>query len=84
MATEIKFVLITADELTKLLEEACDRAVTRVLANQEDELLNISQICERIPGMTYYLFKNLCKEQKIKSIRGRYSLKRVKTALEST
>jgi hypothetical protein len=55
---------MTADELTKLLEEACERAVTRVLANQEDELLNISQICERIPGMTYYLFKNLCKEQK--------------------
>ncbi len=53
MTTEIKFVLITTDELTKLLEEACERAVTRVLANQEDELLNISQICERIPGMTY-------------------------------
>ncbi|MEQ1088890.1 hypothetical protein [Acinetobacter seifertii] len=84
MTTEIKFVLITADELSKLLEEACERAVTKVLANQEDELLNISQICECIPGMTYYLFKNLCKEQKIKSIRGRYSLKRVKTALEST
>ncbi len=27
MTTEIKFVLITADELTKLLEEACERAV---------------------------------------------------------
>lgn len=59
MTTEIKFVLITADELTKLLEEACERAVTKVLANQEDELLNISQICERIPGMTYYLLKPL-------------------------
>lgn len=82
MTTEIKFVLVPTNELSKLLEDACERAVSKVLAEQNDELLSIRQLCERIPGMTYYLFKQLRKQQKIQSIRGHYSLKSVKAALQ--
>lgn len=82
MTTEIKFVLMPTNELSKLLEDACERAIAKVLDEQNDELLSIRQLCERIPGMTYYLFKQLRKQQKIKSIRGHYSLKSVKAALQ--
>jgi len=82
MTTEIKFVLMPTNELSKLLEDACERAVVKVLAEQNDELLSIGQLCERIPGMTYYLFKQLRKQQKIQSIRGHYSLESVKAALQ--
>lgn len=84
MTTEIKFVLMPTHELSKLLEDACERAVTKVLAEQNDELLSIRQLCERIPGMTYYLFKQLRKQKKFQSIRGHYSLKSVKAALQGT
>ena len=82
MTTEIKFILMPAHEFSKLLEDACERAIAKVLTEQNDELLSIRQLCERIPGMTYYLFKQLRKQQKIQSIRGHYSLKSVKAALQ--
>ncbi|OTL21609.1 hypothetical protein [Acinetobacter pittii] len=47
------------------------------------ELLNITQLCERIPGLSYHSFKKLAKEHRFKDIKGRYSLTAVKAALQS-
>ncbi|MEX7543634.1 hypothetical protein AB0862_025850 [Acinetobacter baumannii] len=46
--TEVKFVSMPATELAQLMEKACENAVSKVLAAQGDELLNITQLCERI------------------------------------
>jgi len=81
--TEVKFVSMPATELAQLMEKACENAVSKVLAAQGDELLNIKQLCERIPGLSYHTFKKLEKEHKLKDIRGRYSLTAVKAALQS-
>lgn len=81
--TEVKFVSMPATELVQLMEKACENAVSKVLAAQGDELLNIKQLCERIPGLSYHTFKKLEKEHKLKDIRGRYSLTAVKAALQS-
>lgn len=81
--TEVKFVSMPASELEQLMEKVCEKAMSRVLAAQGDELLNITQLCERIPGLSYHSFKKLAKEQRFKDIKGRYSLKAVKAALQS-
>ncbi len=67
----------------QVIEKACENAVTKVLAAQGDELLNITQLCERIPGLSYHSFKKLAKEHRFKDIKGRYSLTAVKAALQS-
>ncbi|AKJ45977.1 hypothetical protein MW722_001224 [Acinetobacter baumannii] len=81
--TEVKFVSMPASELAQVIEKACENAVTKVLAAQGDELLNITQLCERIPGLSYHSFKKLAKEHRFKDIKGRYSLTAVKAALQS-
>ncbi|KYQ82495.1 hypothetical protein AWW72_17980 [Acinetobacter sp. NRRL B-65365] len=81
--TEVKFVSMPAADLAQMMKAACKDAVAEVLAAQGDELLNIKQLCERIPGLSYHTFKKLEKEHRLKDIRGRYSLTAVKAALQS-
>ena len=81
--TEVKFVSMPAAELAQMMETACENAVSKVLAAQGDELLNIKQLCEKIPGLSYHTFKKLEKEHKLKDVRGRFSLTAVKAALQS-
>jgi len=50
---------------------------------RDDELLNVEQLCKRIPGLTRHLFKKLADRAKLKNISGKYSLNAVKGALQS-
>ncbi|WP_407533527.1 hypothetical protein [Acinetobacter baumannii] len=81
--TEVKFVSMPASELAQVIEKACENAVAKVLAAQEDELLTIKEICKRIPGLSYYTFVKLRKQYNIADINGKYSSKAVKALLQS-
>ncbi|HAV3487895.1 hypothetical protein DWA12_07075 [Acinetobacter baumannii] len=81
--TEVKFVSMPASELAQVIEKACENAVTKVLAAQEDELLTIKEICKRIPGLSYHTFVKLRKQYNIADINGKYSSKAVKALLQS-
>ena len=80
---EVKMIHITETELESLLDRVCRKAILEAFAQKEDEVLNIGQICERIPGMTRYLFSQLQKKANLKNIRGKYSLNAVKAAMQS-
>ena len=56
--TVVQLITITAPELEAMMDRVCRKAVLDVIAQKEDELLNIDQICKKIPGMTRHLFKN--------------------------
>lgn len=81
--SEIKVITITETELESLLDRVCRKAVLEAFAQKEDELLNIGQLCEKIPGMTRYAFSKLKKTAHISNVRGKYSLKSVKAAMQS-
>lgn len=70
-------------ELETLLDRVCRKAVLDAFSQREDELLNIEQLCQKIPGLTRHLFKNLIKKADLKNVRGKYSLNEVKGALQS-
>lgn len=78
----IKVITITESELRELIRQEATAAFAVALESQADELLNIKQICERIPGMSRHLFKNLVEKTKLKDIQGRYSLQAVKAAMQ--
>lgn len=80
---QIKIITMPEHELREMIRQETTAAVVAVLANQADELLNVGQICEKIPGMTRYLFKNLASTAKLKDVQGRYSLNAVKAAMQS-
>lgn len=79
---EVKVINITETELESLLDRVCRKAILEAFAQKDDEVLNIGQICERIPGMTRYLFSQLQKKANLKNIRGKYSLNAVKAAMQ--
>lgn len=81
--SETKMIVMQESELETLLDRVCRRAVLEAFAEKDDELLNITQLCERIPGLTWYTFKNLAKNKKLVNIQGKYSLKAVKAAMQS-
>lgn len=81
--TEVKFVSMPASELEQLIEKVCEKAVSKVLAAQGDELLTISDLQKRIPGLSWHIFDKLRKKHKLKDVRGKYSLKAVKALLQS-
>lgn len=81
--TETKMVIMQESELESLLDRVCRKAVLEAFAEKDDELLNIDQLCKKIPGLTRHLFKKLSEESKLKCVRGKYSLKAVKDAMQS-
>lgn len=81
--SEVKVITITETELESLLDRVCRKAILDAFAQKEDEVLNIGQICEKIPGMSRYLFSQLKKKAGLKGIRGKYSLNAVKAAMQS-
>ncbi|MEB6680420.1 hypothetical protein [Acinetobacter lwoffii] len=81
--TAVQLITITAPELEAMMDRVCRKAVLDAFAQKEDELLNIDQLCERIPGLTRYIFKKIAVEAKLKCIRGKYSLNAVKAAMQS-
>ena len=81
--SETKMISIPENELESLLARVCRKAIREAFAEQEDEFLNIKQICDRISGLSWYTFKNLAKEKNLVSINGKYSLKAVKDAMRS-
>lgn len=78
---EIKLIAIQEAELREIIRQEVTVALRQHFESQNDALLNISQICESIPGMTRHLFKRLEANAKLKNIRGKYSLKAVNDAL---
>ncbi|OTG80816.1 hypothetical protein B9T31_15920 [Acinetobacter sp. ANC 4558] len=74
---------MTEIELETLLDRVCRNAIMDAFAQKDDELLNIGQLCERIPGLTRHIFKNLVAKAKLKSVQGKYSFKEVKAAMQS-
>ncbi len=78
-----KIVTLEESELRALMREEAENALRNVLAEQHDELLTIGQLCEKIPGMTRYAFSKLKKTAHISNVRGKYSLKSVKAAMQS-
>lgn len=80
---EVKVITITETELENLLDRVCRKVVLEAFAQKDDEILNIGQICEKIPGMSRYLFSQLKKKAGLKDIRGKYSLNAVKAAMQS-
>jgi len=81
--SEVKIITISEPELESLIDRVCRNAVLEVLAERDDELLNVEQLCKRIPGLTRHLFKKLADRAKLKNISGKYSLNAVKGALQS-
>lgn len=81
--SETKMIVMQESELESLLDRVCRKAVLEVFAEKDDELLNIDELCKKIPGLTRYLFKKLLQETPLKSIRGKYSLSAVKAAMQS-
>jgi hypothetical protein len=79
----IEVVTIPVADLRELIRQETSNVITKALQGQNDELLNVKQLCERIPGLTRYLFKQLETKAKLKNIRGKYSLKAVKDAMQS-
>lgn len=80
---ENRMIIMHESELESLLDRVCRKAVLEAFAEKDDELLNITQLCERIPGLTWYSFKKLAKDKKLPNVRGKYSLKLVKAAMQS-
>ncbi len=80
---KVKLVTIQESELRELIRQEAARAISEALSNQSDELLRIDELCRKIPGLTRYRFDKLKTEAKLKNIRGRYSLKSVKAAMQS-
>ncbi|MCX0338311.1 hypothetical protein [Acinetobacter radioresistens] len=80
---KVKLVTIEESELRELIRQEAALAINEALSNQSDELLRIDELCRKIPGLTRYRFDKLKTEAKLKNIRGRYSLKSVKAAMQS-
>lgn len=80
---EVRLITITEPELESLIDRVCRKAILDAFAQKDDELLNIDQICKKIPGMTRHLFKNLVEKANLKNIRGKYSFNAVKVAMQS-
>lgn len=78
-----EMVIMPKSELESLIDRVCKKAVLEAFEEKEDELLNIGQLCERIPGLTRHIFKNMCKTTKLTNTQGKYSLKAVKAAMQS-
>ena len=76
-------IVMHESELESMLDRVCKKAISEAFAEKDDEVLNIGQICEKIPGMSRYLFSQLRKKANLKNIRGKYSLKAVKAAMQS-
>ena len=66
MTTEIKFILMPAHELSKLLEDACERAIAKVLTEQNDELLSIVNCANVSPGWLITCLNNSVNSKKFK------------------
>lgn len=79
----VKIITIQEDELRDLIRQETSLAIVEALNQQSDELLNITQLCDRIPGLTRHLFKKLEQKHKLKNTQGKYSLKTVRGALQS-
>lgn len=80
---EVKIITMTESELTTLLDRVCRKAIIDAFEQKDDELLNIAELCERIPGLTRHIFKNLVSRAKLKNTQGKYSFKDVKAAMQS-
>ena len=74
---------IVLDVAKPELEEMIERAVRKVLSEADDEMLNITQLCERIKGLSFYTFNKLKTDKRLKQVSGKYSLKAVKAAMQS-
>ncbi|WHP05757.1 MULTISPECIES: hypothetical protein [Acinetobacter] len=83
MSQVARVAMIDEFELRAIMREEAANAYREVLAEQQDELLTIGQLCEKIPGMTRYVFSKLQKTAHLKNVRGKYSLKTVKAAMQS-
>lgn len=79
----IEVITVPLNTLRDLIRQETTLAMNQFHANQHDELLTVTQLCERIPGLTRYIFKKLEKSSKLKNTRGKYSLKAVKDAMQS-
>ncbi len=82
MSATIEFVQIEKGALRDLLYEVSKQAAADALAEQNDELLTVVQLCDRIPGMTRHTFNNLKDAQRLKCIAGKYSLAAVRKAMQ--
>ncbi len=80
--TEFKIIAIQEAELREIIRQEVTAALKQHLESKNDILLNISQICDSIPGMTRHLFKKLVARKKLKNLNGKYSLKAVKDSLQ--
>lgn len=56
---EIKLIAMQEAELREIIRQEVTAALRQYFESQNDALLNISQICELIPGMTRHIFKRL-------------------------
>lgn len=80
---EIEVVNIGKKELAELLYNTSKQAAMDALAEQNDELLTVVQLCSRIPGMTRHTFNNLKDAQRLKGVSGKYSLAAVRKAMQA-
>lgn len=80
---EEKLITIQEAELCELIHQEVTTALKQHFEIQNDALLNISQICESIPGMTRHLFKKLETKANLKNLNEKYSLRAVKKALQN-
>lgn len=80
---EVRIITISEPELETLIDRVCRKAILDAFAQKEDELLNIGQLCDRIPGLTRHVFKKMVASAKLKNVRGKYSLNEVKAAMQS-
>ena len=81
--SEVRTITISEPELETLIDRVCRKAVLEAFAQRDDELLNIEQLCQKIPGLTRHIFKKLVDQAKLKNLRGKYSLNEVRDALQS-
>ncbi len=81
--SEVKIITITEPELESLIDRVCRKAVLEAFAQRDDELLNIEQLCQKIPGLTRHIFKKVVEQAKLKNVRGKYSFNEVKAAMQS-
>ncbi|MHA3104648.1 hypothetical protein [Acinetobacter sp. ANC 3791] len=80
---DVRLITITEPELESLIDRVCRKAILDAFAQKDDELLNIEQLCKKIPGLTRHLFKKLANDAKLKNVRGKYSFNAVKAAMQS-
>lgn len=83
MMGAIEFVQIEKSVLEDMLYRVSKRAAADALAEQNDELLNIAQLCKRIEGLTYHTFARLKESTHLKCIDGKYSLAAVRKAMQA-